>query len=376
MIHRDQSDDAARRNGISSVRLDELAQVFAAMLEEGLHPGAQLAVWRNGELIIDLAGGVDGPDARPVTPQTLFQIRSATKSLACTVMHMLHDAKLFSYEDRIVKYWPEFGKNGKEQITIAQVMSHRAGLTEHRTIPIAVWADRKAVAEALENMTPAWPPGTANGYHASSIGWIVDELVLRLVGRSTGQLLREKVTAPLGVEDVYLGVPEAELPRMAKMVVMGDVQAGRVATSDALNDGFAVRLPLSWISGLATARDVAKLTNLWTYEGTYLGHEIVSSATMRQARVPTNSPEDIDRGLDRPIRWGLGYILGVTTPDIYGTPPHTEALGHAGGGASVIWGDPEARLGVAFLCNGMQSRGRDWDRYRRVGDAIYGLLAG
>jgi CubicO group peptidase (beta-lactamase class C family) len=375
-IARNERTDAYARLGIHPEGVHAIATLFASMLEEGLHPAAQLAVYRNGELAFDLAGGVvgDSGDA-PVTPDTLFQIRSTTKALAAMVMMRLHDAGRFAYEDPVAKHWPEFATNGKGAITIAQVMSHRAGLPDGPSIPAAEMGNRAAVTQAVVAMTPAWEPGTANGYHASSYGWILDELVLRWEGKPLHRILREDFLDPLGVTDVYLGLPETEYPRMAKMVVEDRVrqnQAARAQFSDFVNSYAGVRLPLSWVMGVATARDLARLMSVLAFEGTWNGRQYFSKATQAKAAVPANPAGFVDLRLQHPVRWGLGFILG-DTPDIYGTPPHPQALGHAGGGASVAWADPERRLAVAFLCNRMLGA-ESWERYRRIGNAVYAAL--
>jgi CubicO group peptidase (beta-lactamase class C family) len=371
---------------LSADGLDALAQVFEDMLEEGYHPGAQLAVFRNGKLAIELAGGVDGTAAAdPVTETTLFQMRSTTKLLGTLVMLMLHDRGVFSFDHPVAKHWPGFGANGKEKITIAQVMSHRAGIPDGPAVPAAYIGDRAAVVAAIEAMKPIWEPGTANGYHAATIGFIMDELVHRWTGRPLHEVLQAEILDPLGVKDVFLGLPRSEYPRMAHMVVQDRVrerQAARARTSDFINTYEGVRLPQSWVMGVATARGFAHLMSVLAYEGSFGGGTIFSPETLALASTPTNEPGTIDLRLQSPTRWGLGFILG-DTPDIYGTPPHPRAVGHAGGSACVAWADPDQRLSVAFLCNHMVSGvivegkrvGGSGERYRRIGDAVYGALS-
>jgi CubicO group peptidase (beta-lactamase class C family) len=375
----------ATKLGFSAEGLNALAQLFEDLLEEGYHPGAQLAVFRNGELAIELAGGTDGHLGNPVTEKTLFQIRSTTKAVATLVMLMLHERGTFSFDDPVAKHWPEFGANGKEKITIAHIMSHRAGIPDGPMIPPDKLGDREAVAKAVEAMTPIWEPGTANGYHAATIGWVVDELVLRWTGKPLHELLQTEILDPLGEKDVFLGLPREEYPRMAHMVVQDRVrerQVARTRTSDFINTYEGIRLPLSWVMGVATARGLAHVMNILAYEGSFGGHTFFSPETQKLASTPTNDPGEIDRRLQSPVRWGLGFILG-DTPDMYGTPPHPRVVGHAGGSATVAWADPDKRLAVAFLCNHMVSGvvvdgkrvGGSGERYRRIGDAVYTALS-
>ena len=375
-IIRRQPDHAPDRLGFSEKGLADLTQVFEDMFREGLHPGAQVAVYRDGELAISLAGGLSSPGGDPVTETTLFQIRSTTKALTALVMIMLYDRGRFSFEDPVIKYWPEFGQNGKEAITIAQIMSHRAGIPDGPPIPLARMGDRKAVAAAVEAMKPEWTPGAANGYHAASYGWVLDELVFRMTGANIAAFLRKEIIEPLGAKVVFLGLPQEEFPRMAKMTVEESVrgrQSVRAQFSDFMNTYAAVSLPLAWVTGVATAEGLAYVMNLLAFEGTFGGKTFFSKKTQELAGTPTNKPREMDKRLLWPVRWGLGFILG-DTPDIYGTAPHAKALGHAGGGAGVAWGDPERRLAVAFNCNRMLGGTEVWERYRRIGDGVYAAL--
>ncbi len=376
-IFRNQPGDVAQRVKVDPKELDELARLFSDMLKEGLHPGAQLALYRHGELVIELAGGMDGPPGNPVTTETLFQIRSTTKALATIVMLILHDHRRFSFEDTVAKHWPNFGQNGKELITIAQIMSHQASIPDGPLVPDEKLGDRAAVAAAIEATEPIWPPGSANGYHSRSFGWVLDELMYRWEGCTVSQFLKTVVTRPLGIGEVYIGLPEEEFPRMAKMVVEDRVrkeQPTRARFSDFLNTYEGIRLPLSWVGGVAKARDLANLMNLLAYEGNLNSSTYFSKETQKLASAPSNEASVVDRRLQWPMRWGLGFILG-DTPHIYGTPPHPRAVGHAGGsGAAVAWADPDQRLAVAFLCNRMLGGTHKWERFKRIGDRVYAAM--
>jgi len=375
-VIRVQSEDATAKLGANSKALDDLTSLFKRLIEEEWHPGAQLAVFRNGELVIELAGGHDAPSGHSITTDSLFQIRSTTKALAAMVMLRLHDQGLFSYEDPVSRHWPRFAQNGKQDITIAQVMSHSAGIPDGPLVSARQMADRAAVAEAVEAMKPIWPPGTANGYHAASYGWVIDELIYRWKRGNVAQVLREEFIEPLNISNLFLGLPKEHFPRMTAMVVEDRVregQAARARFSDFVNTYEGVKLPLSWVMGVATARDLADLMNVLAFEGTFKSHSFFSKESQKAAGTPRNKAGEMDRRLGWPVRWGLGYILG-DTPHIYGTPTHPQALGHAGGGAGVAWADPEQKLSVAFQCNKMLGGNRDWERYQKIGDQIYTIF--
>lgn len=362
---------------VDSIKLNELNQLFEKMIEEGLHPGAQLCVYHQGEPLINLAAGLDSPGGRPVTTETLYQIRSTTKALTAIAMMMIYEKGRFDYEDRVAEHWPEFGAHGKESITIAHIMSHSAGIPDGPMIPAAKMGDRNAVRAAVEAMKPIWPPGTANGYHAATYGWVLDELVYRWEGRNISRFMAEEVITPLGLKNIFIGLPPEEFPRMARMIVQEGVrqrQDTRARFSDFLNTPAGMSLPLAWVGGVATAGNLAYLMNLPAYEGAFADKKFFSPQTQEKVSRPRNKPDTIDRRLMLPISWGLGFMLG-TTPRLYGDRLNPRVIGHAGGSACIAWVDPDLKLSVAFLTNKMTDMDTAWERYRMIGNKVYECLS-
>src|SRR5215813_15468795 len=207
-----------REVGMDKETLDRLASLFRSEVEAGkLFWGAQLAVFRRGRRVLDIGGGfARASDQRAVTPETMFVLYSSTKGLAALAMHMLHDRGLFEYDDPIGRYWPEFARTGKERATIAHLLGHRIGITTGPDwLTYKLWGDRKKCAQAMEELTPRWAPGEANGYHPLNYGFMINELMLRLDGRDCGQFLRDEVCAPHGLNSLFVGLPESEERRVA-----------------------------------------------------------------------------------------------------------------------------------------------------------------
>jgi CubicO group peptidase (beta-lactamase class C family) len=354
-------------------RFKPVISIFNKMIADGLHEGAQLAVYENGELSLYVSGGKDIKSGKPITGDNLFCIRSTTKGLTALVIAMLYERGQLKYDDPVAKYWPEFARNGKESITIAQMMGHRAGIPQSISTPVTEWTDRAAVARGVEDLKPVWTPGKFNGYHASTYGWVADELALRLTNNNISGLLARDVTGPLGIKDVYIGLPQSEFARFCPLELLGKTDKTRAAFNDFMNTYDGMQLPLSWVSGAATARDLALLFNIFAFNGSYNGKAIISREAQELISRPTNSPGEMDLILKWPVRWGLGMINGET-PSIYGSDQHADAIGHAGGGANVAWADPARKLSVAFLCNGMRTGGEEWERYRLLADSIYGVI--
>ena len=366
----------AMKNKINPAKLNELTVEFNKMIKDGLHPGAQLCAYYQGDRVIDLAAGLDESGGRPVTFETLYQIRSCTKALAAMAMMMIYEKGRFSFEDPVAKHWPEFGTRGKQSITIAQIMSHSAGIPDGPMISPDQLGDRQAVARAVESMKPIWTPGTVNGYHAATFGWVLDELVFRWEGRNISRFMDEEVIRPLGLKNIFIGLPPQEFPRMAKMFVQEDVrqrQDTRARFSDLLNSPEGMGLPLAWVGGVATAGDLACLMNILAYEGNFRGKKYFTRETQNKVSQPQNTPDTTDQRLTLPIRWGIGFMVG-TTPRIFGDRQNPRVVGHAGGSASITWADPDKKLSVAFLTNKMSGMNIAFERYRLIANKVYECL--
>src|SRR5881396_1915875 len=166
--------------------LQRLKPLFRENFEKFGELGAAVSVWQNGKPIIELCGGFrDARHEKPWTADTLVLVWSATKGIgsAC-LLHALQEHKI-NLDRPVAEFWPEFAQAGKENITLAQVLSHQAGLAAlDRKVDVL---DYPGVIAALEKQKPLWPPGTAHGYHARTFGYLLDELVRRIIGQSLSE---------------------------------------------------------------------------------------------------------------------------------------------------------------------------------------------
>jgi CubicO group peptidase (beta-lactamase class C family) len=192
-------------------------ECLASLFEENFtrfgELGAAVSVWQHGKPIVELHGGYrDAERDQPWTADTIVLFWSATKGLgsAC-ILHALQE-RAISLDRTVAEFWPEFAQAGKSAITIAQLLSHQAGLSALDK-PIDV-LDYPAVIAALEKQTPLWPPGTAHGYHARTFGFLVDELTRRISDQRVGEYWRTRFAEPLEL-DIWIGLPETEHPRAA-----------------------------------------------------------------------------------------------------------------------------------------------------------------
>jgi len=377
----------SRDVGMDNEALKKLTDMFRTEVEaQNLFWGAQLALYRRGKRVLDIGGGfARASDQKPVTPETMFVLYSSTKGLAALAMHMLHDRGLFDYNDPVCRYWPEFARNGKEHATIAHMLGHRIGITiGPEWLTYKLWGDRQKCAQAMEELTPRWTPGEANGYHPLNYGFLINELMQRVAGRDCGRFLREEVFAPLGLKSVFLGLPESEearvacvyespaddasLAQMARMMGFTP-DAEYVAFQRSLNfeekvDNRSTPFP-EWANifnrpevhrvvvagggGIASARDMAKIYAMVSLGATWDGKRYLTPETLQRSITPTNQKGDIDRSLRIPIIYGLGWMLGHIAP---GATLRT--FGHPGKGGQICLADLDRELSISFLNTGQK----------------------
>src|SRR6266581_8709242 len=190
-----------------------LEPLFCENFEKRGELGAAVAVWQNGKPVVDLYGGFcDARREHPWASDTITLIWSATKGLgsAC-VLHVLQKHEI-DITQRVAEFWPEFAQAGKEKITLAELLSHQGGLCAlDRRVDVL---DYGPVIRALEEQRPLWPPGTGHGYHALTFGFLLDELVRRIAGKSLPEYWRENFARPLAL-DFWIGLPEEQNSRVA-----------------------------------------------------------------------------------------------------------------------------------------------------------------
>jgi CubicO group peptidase (beta-lactamase class C family) len=341
--------------------------LFQDQLNQGLHHGAQLAVYRDGELVADLAGGVTEPDGEPVTSDQRFVFFSSTKPLTGVCVHQLVEAGDLSYDESVATYWPEFAERGegpKGEVTVRHVLSHQGGFpaSEFDLQPDA-WTDWDAVVEAMETIDIQFDPGTDAAYHALNYGWVLGELIRRVSGQRIGTYLRENVLEPLGMTDTYLGLPEDVADDVATLTAFDafdrcrepalGLEADHSTAARNFNREDFHRAEMPAANGVGTARDLARFYACIVNGGELDGTRILEEETVERATTPQIEVEE-DGTIGAPVRYGMGFFLGGTPTSNYGTLAPKRVFGHGGMGSSVGWGDPEDGLAVAYITNGMR----------------------
>jgi CubicO group peptidase (beta-lactamase class C family) len=367
--------DGSVEPGFENVR-----EAFEKNFANGSEVGAAFSAYHRGRKVVDLWGGVADPDTgAPWEQDTVILVFSTTKGVTAVCANHLAQEGLLDVEAPVVEYWPEFGKNAKEDIPVKYLLSHQAGLA---------WVDGELTAEealswepvieALENQHPNWEPGAQHGYHVTTYGWLVGELIRRVTGKTTGTYFREIAGDPLGL-DFWIGLPEEHETRVAKLISMlppsvsletlrnpGDDPVSQMINSFLgpqtmlgkafFAPGFALSDQEIWNSramrateipsanGVGDARSIARLYAACI--GEVDGIRLLSDEQVKRATTQLTIGNNTVL-LNMDIQFGLGFMLPSSLIN-FGGPG---GFGHFGLGGSVGWADPDAELGFGYVMN-------------------------
>jgi CubicO group peptidase (beta-lactamase class C family) len=368
-----------------------LKPLFQENFEKLGELGAAVSIWQGGKPVVDLYGGFcDTRREKPWEADTLVLVWSATKGIgsAC-LLHVLQEHRI-NIDRRVAEFWPEFAQAGKERITLSQLLSHQAGLCalDERVDVL----DYGAVIEALEVQTPLWPPGTAHGYHARTFGFLLDELVRRIAGKTLSHYWREVFAQPLGL-DLWIGLPEEENPRVATVYA---ARSGRPPEPkqfyvDLLTPGTLARKtfssglqsvsgmntpavraqPIVSFGGIGSASALAKFYSMLANGGKLDGRTFFSEETI--SLMTTALADGMDRVFQIPTAFSAGFMKDPrnSTRRMFGKSPN--AFGHPGAGGSHAFADPENRISFVYVMNQMEQSVLPNEKSLRLVDAIYGL---
>ena len=341
----------------------QIQEAIDGLIESGAERGLQVSVYRHGEPVVDAVAGVAGPETgRPLTPETPIYVYSVGKGATATVAHRLVERGAFDYDTLIAELWPEFGARGKEAATVRHALTHTVGVpgipTDTTPEDLCDWDKMCAV---IADSEPWWEPGTKTAYHAYTFGYIVGEVVRRATGRPISQVLREEVAGPLGVADeLYFGVPEPELGRLARLEDADGSAEFLAAMPDdspifkwgprttVPSAGFGNRPDILMADipagGKTSARAMAR-----TYAallGEVDGVRLIPPERLREVSAVAFSGTDEIMG--NPVTWALGYSIGRIGTEAQETPT---AFGMGGVGGSFAYADTETGIAFALTKN-------------------------
>jgi len=325
--------------------------------------GASISVMREGRTLVDLWGGhADRSRTTAWQRDTLANVWSTTKGISSLCCAMLVDRGDLEYDQLVAHYWPEFGALGKQNVTVAMLLSHQAGLSGPREpVDWLDFCDVERINDLLLAQEPLFEPGSASGYHATTFGPLVDGLFQRASGRSIGSFLRDEVAGPLAA-DFFIGLPESEEHRVAEMIgydtaafsvdFVNDVQRLALANpkpDPEISNRRAWRAAeIASVNGQASAAGIAKIYGALANDGESAGTRLLSPEAI--AKATSLRHKGVDRVFMLPFEWGAGFIRNVHKV-LYG--PNPKAFGHTGYGGSYGFADAERRIGVGYVMNQM-----------------------
>lgn len=354
---------------------DAVREAFAENLARRGELGGACCAYVRGEKVVDLWGGIrDKHTGAPWEQDTMVVVHSATKGLAAMTLALAHSRGWLDYDERVARYWPEFAQEGKETITVRQLLAHQAGLfafdepVDRRTV-----ADLDRLAVVLARQKPAWEPGTRQAYHALTLGFYEGELLRRVDPRhrTLGQFFQDEIASWLD-EDIYIRLPE-EIPN-ARLATLAPPNRLRMLTGfpvrltlEAMNPhsniyralvtnpGFAIYLDEARVyarnfevpsgGGVATARGMAHAYAAFLSGGRALG---LRQATLDLLAAPATPPT---RGFfDECMKAdGIQFSLGFMKSTPAWPFGSARSFGSPGSGGSLGYADPEVDVGYAYV---------------------------
>lgn len=366
---------------------ERLEKAFAAALAENSHGGAALALWRDGKPLLSLHGGESAPGI-PWSSSTPCLIWSASKGVAAAVTLQVLQENGIPLTTRVADLWPEFAASGKDRITLEELLSHRAGLAAIDQKGLAI-TDHEEVAEALAAQAPNWTIDGSHGYGARTFGFLLDEIVRRISGRSLGERWDRHFRGPLSL-DLWFGLPPEKAGIAATVIApktppapgpfskaFGDSSSltrralsepGGMLTPSVMNTPAMRSASIPSMGAIATADALARFyAILATDGGDFFETETLASMQSTLAK-----------GADRVLIDETSFSAGFMTNGfgVYGAAPVSPSVfGHPGAGGSIGFADPELGIGFAFIPSAMNPGALPGPRTRKLLAALYGTSA-
>lgn len=385
-------------SGFVKPGFEAVREAFVENFEHREEIGAACCIYHRGEKVVDLWGGIrNQATGEPWEENTMVIVFSATKGMAGLAMALAQSRGLFDYDERVARYWPEFAQQGKDQITVRQLLAHQAGLFAFDELgDRSIIADPDRLATVLARQEPAWEPGTRQGYHAMTLGYYESELLRRVdpKHRTLGQYFQDEIATPLGL-DFYIRLPE-EIPNARLATIQQSHPASAIFKMpvglylSALSPHSNIRralegslLPLEQEhiyarnfeipagGGVGTARAIARAYGVFATGGKELG---LREETLRQLMAPPVVP--VLGFHDEVLKVDTRFSLGFAKPgpeDLFGSP---SSFGHPGAGGAFGFADPETGIGYGYVPNRMdrylsdpRDRALRMAMYRSIGAA-------
>jgi CubicO group peptidase (beta-lactamase class C family) len=357
--------------GIDPDKLEALFERAGREVREGLLPAVQIAVARHGRIAGMRSFGRVTHDGRETqaSDDTLYLVYSATKAITSAAAWILIQEGKLGLDERVADIVPEFGTNGKRAVRVGQLFTHTAGFP-HAPYPQREWNDRARRLERFARWRFNWEPGTRFEYHPTSSMWVVAELIERRGGSDYRSFIRRRLAEPLGLPDLWVGLPREHQHRLADVVHVGEEltaeererygfpELPETEVNETLLQGFndpAVReAGLPGGGGTMTAADLALFYQALLNGGRSLeGPPVWKPETIEAARA-IRSGDLVDPVFRKRANRGLGIIIAGDADRTYRGFGHTNsplAFGHNGAGGQIAWGDPLSGISLGYCTN-------------------------
>ncbi|HEY7711876.1 MAG TPA: serine hydrolase domain-containing protein [Candidatus Entotheonella sp.] len=340
--------------GIDSTYLERLYGRIETHIEAGWYPGAAIAMARRGKLVAAKAFGdarlaTGGAPAVAADNQTLWLLYSQTKPVTSCVIWMLIEQGQLRFHDAVAEYVPEFARHGKDAVTLYHVLSHQCGFPDANVSPQA-WEDHVRLREEVCDFRLDWQPGAKVWYHSGSAHWVQAILIEAVTGQDYREVIRQMLLEPLGLQGLWIGVPETHYERLVGVYQRGE--NGAHTPIPDRNEPAYWRAGIPGGGGFATPTDMVTFYQMLLHLGQlnktrFLGPRTVQYVTRN------HTGDRLDERFAMPMHRGVGVHTRGLSASIRGlgstASPHV--FGHGGAGTSYSWADPETGVSFTYLSN-------------------------
>ena len=392
-----QYNSSVQISGYCHEDFQEVAEIFAQNFDQYNEIGSSLCVVVDGERVVDIWGGHTNEQRTDEwNNDTLSVAFSSTKAALALCAHLLIEREELKTEDKVVKYWPEYGKKGKEETTVGMILNHTAGLPALATpVEQGGFFDWKYMIGLLENEEPFWIPGEKTGYHMMTTGWLIGELIKRVTGKSLGEFFNDEVSKPYNLE-YWIGLPDSEVDRVAKVTPFKSSPSDKpseFAEAFRSKPNSMQRLSLTNTGGYdynsvdtykAEIGGVGGITNARSLAGMLTplaqnNEKLLSKNTVKRLSQSYSVPGK-DSMLMLPTRFSEGLMIHMDNRDNFEGEGGSfiigpNGFGHVGfGGSSATFADPDYKMPFGYMVNKLGGEYLISKRCQNLIDASYTSL--
>ena len=402
-----------RVEGFCDPEFSKLEEIFVKSVESGFDDGAGFALEVEGKEVLNLWGGYTDKEHKTVWQEnTLVNVFSVTKAMTSTCALQLIESGKLDTEALVSDYWPEYSCAGKEQTKVIDFLTHRAGMFGFQTpLPQDSWEDWNMIVDRLAKQEPIREPGTTQGYHAMTFGYLVGELVRRIDGRSLGNYFKEEIADEFDI-DFIIGLDNADIERCADMLMLSgrpnplilillslpnwllpqqiknfketlrskefskafveimESEGSDFRTSDYPNSDPWRKAEIPAANGHGTATGIAKFFGILANDGQRDGKKLLSPEIIEQATTIRTSGPDLVL-FQAPYKFGLGYMIDAPFSPI---GMQEGMFGHTGIAGSAGFADLNNKVGFGFTNNRQHSLGKLYRTSNNLAKKLYEIL--